>query len=128
MKQIESVSIWDNGQVKEAKILNSYGTNVALGVSASFYYGLFETNEDGSVGARVAQGNVSMTGEAYQQWEQDSYAWDWIAEQLNLTIVGDYVPPVQVVPEIEAPATLESPEVEAPENEGEVDAEAEEGV
>jgi hypothetical protein len=125
MKQIESVSIWDNGQVKEAKILNSYGTNVALGVSASFYYGLFETNEDGSVGSRVAQGNVSMTGEAYQQWEQDSYAWDWIAEQLNLTIVGDYVPPV---PEIEAPATLESPEVEAPENEGEVDAEAEEGV
>jgi hypothetical protein len=127
MKQIESVSIWDNGQVKEAKILNSYGTNVALGVSASFYYGLFETNEDGSVGSRVAQGNVSMTGEAYQQWEQDSYAWDWIAEQLNLTIVGDYVPPVQVVTEIEAPATPESPEVEAPENEGEVDAEAEEG-
>jgi hypothetical protein len=131
MKQIESVSIWDNGQVKEAKILNSYGTNVALGVSASFYYGLFETNEDGSVGSRVAQGNVSMTGEAYQQWEQDNFAWSWIAEQLNLTIVGDYVPPAPpepVVPEIEAPATSESPEVEAPENEGEVDAEAEEGV
>ncbi len=117
MKQIESVSIWDNGQVKEAKILNSYGTNVTLGVSASFYYGLFETNEDGSVGARVAQGNVSMTGEAYQQWEQDNYAWDWIAEQLNLTILGDYVPPA---PEIEAPAT---PEIISREAEEEIDAE-----
>jgi hypothetical protein len=34
-----------------------------------------------------------MTGEAYQQWEVDSYAWDWVAEQLNLTITGDYVTP-----------------------------------
>jgi hypothetical protein len=131
MKQIESVSIWDNGQVKEAKILNSYAINVTLELSATFYYALFSENEDGSVGSQVAQGNVSMTGEAYQQWEQDNYAWDWIAEQLNLTILGDYVPPAPpepVVPEIEAPATPEAPEVEAPENEGEVDAEAEEEV
>ena len=35
-----------------------------------------------------------MTGEAYTKWTQDAYAWDWIAEQLNLTITGDYVPPV----------------------------------
>jgi hypothetical protein len=125
MKQIESVSIWDNGQVKEAKILNSYAINVTLELSATFYYALFANNEDGSIGAQVAQGNLSMLGEDYQQWAQDNYAWDWVAEQLNLTIVGDYVPPV---PEIEAPATSESPEVEAPENEGEVDAEAEEGV
>jgi hypothetical protein len=35
-----------------------------------------------------------MTGEAYAAWEVDSYAWDWVAEQLNITITGDYVPPV----------------------------------
>jgi len=98
MKQIESVSIWDKGQVKEAKVLNSYGTNVTLGVSATFYYALFSENEDGSVGSQVAQGNLTMAGEAYQQWELDSYAWDWVAEQLNLTIIGDYVPPVPVEP------------------------------
>jgi hypothetical protein len=40
-----------------------------------------------------------MTGEAYAQWEVDSYAWDWVAEQLNLTITGDYVPPVPPAPE-----------------------------
>jgi hypothetical protein len=35
-----------------------------------------------------------MTGDAYAQWEVDSYAWDWVAAQLNLTITGDYIPPV----------------------------------
>jgi hypothetical protein len=35
----------------------------------------------------------------------DSYAWDWIAatDQLNLTITGDYVPPVPVIEEKIAP-------------------------
>jgi hypothetical protein len=34
-----------------------------------------------------------MSGEAYAEWTIDEYAWDWVAEQLNLTITGDYVPP-----------------------------------
>jgi len=40
-----------------------------------------------------------MDGEAYTQWEVDSYAWDWVAAQLNLTITGDYVPPLPPQPE-----------------------------
>jgi hypothetical protein len=48
-----------------------------------------------------------MTGEAYQEWNQDEFAWEWVAEQLNLTITGDYVPPVTIAPE---PVT--TPEVE----------------
>lgn len=102
MKTISPVSIWDNGQVLEATILNAYAVNVTLGTSATFYYALFATNEDGTQGTQVAQGNLNMTGEAYAQWEVDSYAWDWVAEQLNLTITGDYVPPVppqSIVPE-----------------------------
>ena len=39
-----------------------------------------------------------MEGEAYTQWEVDTYAWDWIAEQLNLTITGDYVTPAPPAP------------------------------
>ena len=93
MKTIEPVSIWDNGVVYQAKILNTYGTNVTLGTSATFYYQLFAENVDLTVGLQVAQGNLTMTGEAYAQWEVDSYAWDWVAEQLNLTITGDYIPP-----------------------------------
>ena len=94
MKTIESVQIWDNGTVQEAKILNAYAINVTLSTSATFYYQLFAENVDLAVGPQLAQGNLSMTGDAYQQWTIDSYAWDWVAEQLNLTITGDYVPPV----------------------------------
>ena len=94
MKTIEAVSIWDNGQVQEAKILNAYAVNVTLGTSATFYYTLLTENSDLSVGQQIAEGNLTMTGEAYAAWEVDSYAWDWVAEQLNLTITGDYVAPV----------------------------------
>ena len=106
MKTIEAVSIWDNGTVQEAKILNAYGINVTLSTSATFYYQLFAETVDLTVGPQLAQGNLTMTGEAYAQWEVDSYAWDWVAEQLNLTITGDYVPPV--------PTTTTSTTTEAP--------------
>jgi len=99
MKTIDAVSIWDNGTVQEAKILNAYAINVTLGTSAVFYYQLFTENVDLSVGLQLAQGNLTMTGEAYAQWEVDSYAWDWIAEQLNLTITGDYAPPQPITEE-----------------------------
>ena len=94
MKTIQPVSIWDNGQTLEAKILNAYAVNVILGTSATFYYSLNVELEDGKVGIQVAQGNLNMTGEAYTQWTVDSYAWDWVAAQLNLTITGDYVAPI----------------------------------
>lgn len=101
MKTIEVVSIWDNGTVLEAKVLNAYAVNVALGTSATFWYGLFAETVEGNVSTQLAQGNLTMSGEAYTQWEVDSYAWDWIAEQLNLTITGDYVPPVPPEPIVE---------------------------
>lgn len=98
MKTIEPVSIWDNGTVQQATILNAYAVNVTLNTSATFWYGLFATTVEGSLGTQLAQGNLNMTGEAYAEWSQDSFAWDWIAEQLNLTITGDYIPPVPPEP------------------------------
>lgn len=94
MKTIEAVSIWDNGTTQEATILNAYAVNVTLNTSATFWYGLYSTNVDGLQGPQLTQGNLNMTGEAYTDWTVDNYAWDWIAEQLNLTITGDYNPPV----------------------------------
>jgi hypothetical protein len=99
MKTIQPVSIWDNGQNLQAKVLNAYAVNVTLGTSATFYYSLMTELEDGNIGVQVAQGNLTMTGESYAKWQVDSYAWDWVAEQLNLTITGDYVPPVPPQPE-----------------------------
>jgi hypothetical protein len=43
----------------------------------------------------VADGNISLTGEDYQEWgTNDTYPYEWAATKLNLTITGDYVPPV----------------------------------
>ena len=114
MKTIESVQIWDNGTVQEAKILNAYAINVTLSTSATFYYQLFAETVDLTVGPQLAQGNLTMTGEAYAQWEVDSYAWDWVAQELNLTITGDYVPPVPPAPEPTPEPTTE-PETEVEE-------------
>jgi hypothetical protein len=115
MKTIEPISIWDNGTVQQAVILNSYATNVTLNTSATFWYGLFTETAEGFQGLQVAQGNLTMTGEAYEQWQADSYAWDWVAAQLNLTITGDYVPPVPPTPEPELtpnPEPTPTPEIE----------------
>ena len=93
MKKIQAVSIWINGSTKQARILNAYAVNVTLGVSATFYYSLMAENIDSTMGEQLAQGNLSMTGQDYQDWADDAVAWDWIAAQLNLTITGDYVTP-----------------------------------
>ena len=106
MKTIEPVSIWDNGTVQEATVLNAYAVNVTLNTSATFSYSLLSVNESGNIGSQLAAGNLNMTGEAYAEWSQDIFAWDWIAEQLNLTITGEYVPPVPVEP---TPIVTEEP-------------------
>ena len=108
MKTIEAVSIWDNGTVQEASILNAYAVNVTLNTSATFYYSLLSQVE-GVAGNQLAQGNLTMTGEAYADWTVDNYAWDWIAEQLNLVITGEYVPPVPPEP---TPEPIPEPVVE----------------
>ena len=92
MKQISPIQSWINGKSVTATIFNMYVIGGVLGSSASFYYSLLDSDL-----ANVAQGNLTMSGEAYLGWgDDDEYAWLWAAssDQLNLTIIGDYVPPV----------------------------------
>ena len=104
MKTIKPISIWDAGQNKEANILNAFAVNVTLDTSATFYYTLSNEQE------QLTQGNLTMLGEAYAQWSNnDDYAWEWIAGQLNLTIIGDYVPTVaEPISEVAAQTEPES--------------------
>lgn len=118
MKTIEAVSIWDNGVNQQGVILNSYAVNVTLNTSATFWYGIFAETVEGNVGQQLTQGNLVMAGEAYAEWSQDAYAWDWIAEQLNLTITGEYVPPVPTTTTsttTEEPSTTTTTTIVAPE-------------
>lgn len=90
-KQIEPVQVWVNGEVKVAEYLDSYGIGFTLGVSARFYYSLSTKVVDAegveTPGQILTSGNLDMVGEDYQSWEQDEFAWDWVASQLNLTII-----------------------------------------
>ena len=90
MKTITAIQTWTNGKSVEATIFNMYPIGGVLGSSASFYYCLLDDSL-----AQVSQGNLTMSGEAYAGWgSNDEYAWEFAAIELNLTITGDYVPPV----------------------------------
>ena len=92
MKTISPIQSWINGKSVTATIFNLYPIGGELFKYARFYYALLDEN----MGV-CASGNLDMTGEAYQEWgSNDEYAYTWSAspEVLNLTIIGDYVPPV----------------------------------
>jgi hypothetical protein len=91
MKQIEPVQIWTNGVLKTAEFLNATGINVTLGISAGFYWNVLTKVTDAqgneSAGESIAQGNLTMEGQDYQEWNQDEFAWEWIANQINVVIL-----------------------------------------
>ena len=86
MKQIQPVSIWYNGTMLPASIFNMNSINDNLIDSATFYYQLFS-----STNIQLAQGNLTMTGFDYEAYstspDSNSYAYQWGATQLNLTLV-----------------------------------------
>ena len=97
MKTIEQVTVWFNGQEEQATILSANATSDNLVDSAFFYYSLMKSGTYNPMNAglvSLASGSLNMTDEAYQAWETNDYAYDWIAQQLNLTITGPYIPPV----------------------------------
>lgn len=117
MKTIQPVTVWYNGQEVQATVLNAYAQNDNLINSATFQYQLFEQVNTPVPGpsttgiVSVATNYLTMSGEAYANWDTNDYAYDWIAQQLNLTITGNYVPPTPVPP---TPQTTTSTTTEAP--------------
>lgn len=86
MKQIQPVSIWYNGIMVMATIFNMNAINDDLSSTATFYYQLFT-----DINQQVAEGNLVMTGFDYEAYstspDSNSYAYQWGATQLNLTLV-----------------------------------------
>lgn len=79
-----------------ATVLNAYCINDNLSTSATFYYALLSDTM-----AMLSQGNLNMTGDTYSAWETNDYAYNWIAEQIDVTITGDVpVPVVETAPTI----------------------------
>jgi hypothetical protein len=93
MKKIQPVTIWKNGESQEANLLNAYIVNDNLQSSCSFNYQLCSSGEGTEamplvIGEMLADGNVIMDGENYLSWDGDNnYAYTYIAEKLNLTLI-----------------------------------------
>ena len=95
MKKIEPVQTWVNGQVKTAEFFELRIIADDLQSSCTFYYDLKAKDDEGKPSEQVSNGNVSLAGEEYQEWDgSNSWAYTWAAESLNLVIVEDYVPVV----------------------------------
>ena len=93
MKTIQPVTIWKNGEIQEANLLNAIIINDNLLTSCSFYYQLCSSGEGTEamplvIGQMLAEGNVTMSGEQYLAWDGDNdFAFSYIAEKLNLTLI-----------------------------------------
>ena len=91
MKTIQAVNVWNNGQMKSATKFNMNSVFDDLETSATFYYELLivKTDAEGNESTeQVAQGNLSMTGQEYQNWDDSNDgAYTWGAAQLSLTII-----------------------------------------
>jgi hypothetical protein len=87
MKNIQPITIWKNGQQLTASVLDAIIINDNLSSSCTFYWMLKEDLDD-EVGQTLADGNATMTGEYYDNWDgSNDYAFDYIAEQINVTIL-----------------------------------------
>lgn len=85
--QIQPVSIWYNGQSKQASELDARIIFDDLATSAQFYYELKEVVDEVS-GATLSNGNVSMDSQDYIDWDNSNEAaYAYVASKLNLTIV-----------------------------------------
>jgi hypothetical protein len=99
MKTINPVMVWYGGQEVEATVLGAVVQSDNLQNSATFQYQLMQQTS-GDLNPLyiypqpVVTNYITMSGEAYDAWGTNDYAYEWIAEQLNLTITGEWNPPV----------------------------------
>jgi hypothetical protein len=93
MKQIESVTIWNDGEQKTANILTAKIVDDNLQSACNFYYELCEggqgTEEMPLIKVlTLVAGNVPMSGQDYLNWDNSNEAaYVYIAEKLNLTLI-----------------------------------------
>lgn len=111
--KIQSVNVWQNGQVKEANNFSMKIVNDNLETACNFYYEMQNVqeivtqveipseNEDGTTTIQdvvktitevLTFGNLTLEGAEYQTWDADpsanEWAYNWAAAQLNLVYVA----------------------------------------
>lgn len=95
--KIQPVSVWQNGQSKEANNFSMRIVNDNLETSCNFYYEMQSVtevvnNDQTTVLTDVLTfGNLTLKGEEYQTWDADpsanEWAYNWAAAKLNLVLI-----------------------------------------
>ena len=103
MKTIQPVSVWFQGAEVEATVLSSNCSYDNLSTSATFSYQLIQVvvNPENPYIEEltiVVNNAIIMDGQTYLDWDTNDYAYNWIAQELKLTITGEYIPPVPPEP------------------------------
>ena len=89
MKNIQPIQIWVNGLMQTASELDARIINDDLSNSATFYWELKTASTEEQPSVQLAQGNVSISGEDYDNWGGDNdYAYAFIAKQINVSILA----------------------------------------
>lgn len=104
MAKIEKFPIWKDGKNYEVDDLSVVIVSDNLSSQATFYYKLsvapvMGVDEEGrsivhSPGTTIADGNVTISGEDYQNWGNGSgdanlEAYEFVASQLGLVLVNE---------------------------------------
>ena len=92
MKKIQPFNIWVSGKTEVAQWLNAYVVNDNLSTQAQFYWSLNAAGDsDDTNGQILSQGNLTMSGEDYINWNTEAdindAAYVWIASQLGVTLI-----------------------------------------
>jgi len=93
MKKIQPIQIWQNGQQVEATYLDATAQD-NLKDAASIYYILYSGTEWPQ--QSLINSGIAISGEDYENWNADpdmnTWLYNWLANKLNITIIGDFVP------------------------------------
>jgi hypothetical protein len=88
MKAIQPVQIWTPSGDKSAEFLSARIINDDLATSATFYWELLAKDDEGNAAGQLSQGNVTMSGEDYQNWDDSNdTAYQFVAGQIGVVII-----------------------------------------
>jgi hypothetical protein len=85
LKVIQPVTVWFEGANRSAIYFSLIAQNDNLSNMANFQFYLYDMQM-----TLVNTGSLNMTGETYQNWDNNEYAYNWAAQELNITIISDY--------------------------------------
>ena len=94
MKQIQPITIWNDGQEKTASILTAKIIQDNLQSFCKFNYELCEGGQGTEAmpliqAISLATGNIQIEGADYLSWDNSNEAaYVYIAEKLNLTLIA----------------------------------------